>query len=46
MFSYLEGTPITFAVAVAIFYPPGVFSGFRRQFWHRGWTQQYIEGRN
>ncbi len=30
-------------VAIAVFYPWGVLSGFKEQFSHKEWTDPYIE---
>lgn len=37
------GTLIVMMVAIAVFYPWGVLSGFKEQFSHKEWTDPYIE---
>ncbi|SMD31681.1 APC family permease [Picrophilus oshimae] len=39
-FSYIDGTVITFLVGVFIIYPLGVYSGFKKQFVHREFTEE------
>lgn len=38
-FTYMEGTIITFIVALVVIYPLGVLSGFKKQFVHKNFTE-------